>query len=252
MADTYEPWAVLADLGDLPDGVSEELAETALQVASDVLFQFTRRRYPGYRQETLRPGRSGRPGAVEVSSRLHLPFPPIVSVDAVTIGSESLPSDEWQLLDSVLIRMADTEGRPRRWPTLQRLDLPLGTPDTWSVTYTHGRRPPPGGVQAAAALARQLATAWSYDQNTAAGCRLPRRVTTISRQGVTLAVLDPFTLFADGLTGLSEVDLWVSSERFGDRTRRAGVIDIAGVAAPRWHQVHRHGQRSHRDSPPGS
>lgn len=123
--------------------------------------------------------------------------------------------------------------------------MPAGEPGTWTVEYSHGRQPPVGGVQACIALARELAIGWAANAQTSARCRLPRRVTTVSRQGVTLAVLDPLTLFADGLTGLSEVDLWVSSDRYGSDRRVGGVIDVAGRVAPRWQRAGR-GIRRHR------
>lgn len=42
-------------------------------------------------------------------------------------------------------------------------------------------------------------------------CRLPRRVQTVSRQGVTYQMVDPTDIYRDGLTGLPEVDIWIAS-----------------------------------------
>ena len=104
----------------------------------------------------------------------------------------------------------------------QRLDLADTEEDTWSITYTYGQNPPIGGIRAAAVLACELTLA--FQPETVNQCRLPKRVTSITRQGVSMAILDPLTLFADGLTGLSEVDLWVSSVAVGAKRRRASVI----------------------------
>ena len=52
-------------------------------------------------------------------------------------------------------------------------------------------------------------------------------MTSITRQGISLAVLDPLTLFVDGLTGLPEVDLWVQSVRLG-RARRSASLMVPG------------------------
>jgi hypothetical protein len=111
--------------------------------------------------------------------------------------------------------------------------------DTWSVTYTFGQDPPLGGVKAAASLGCQLALGWQPE--TVDQCRLPQRVTSYARQGVTLAVVDPLTLFADGLTGLTDVDLWVQSIMLGAARRRASVF----VPGQPKHGIRRPGQPKH-------
>lgn len=94
-----------------------------------------------------------------------------------------------------------------------------------SVTYSYGAEPPLGGIKAAAVLACQLALSADPAALRDGRCRLPKRVTTISRQGVTLAILDTFSVFADGLTGIPEVDLWISTVRYGETHRRATMSD---------------------------
>ena len=111
------------------------------------------------------------------------------------------------------------------WPCCQRLDLADSEDETWAVSYSYGVDPPIGGIRAAAALGCQLALA--FEPETIGTCRLPQRVTSLSRQGVTMAVLDPLELFADGKTGLAEVDLWVASVMLGAARRRA-VVRVPG------------------------
>ena len=119
--------------------------------------------------------------------------------------------------------MPESDSAERQgWPCCTRLDLADTEEDTWSITYTYGQNPPIGGIRAAAVLACELTLA--FQPETVNQCRLPKRVTSITRQGVSMAILDPLTLFADGLTGLSEVDLWVSSVAVGAKRRRASVI----------------------------
>lgn len=115
----------------------------------------------------------------------------------------------------------------RVWPNCQHLERPDTEEGTFSVRYLYGANPPPGGIAAAASLGCQLALSCQPDSggSGSARCRLPKRVTTITRQGVTLAVIDTFSLFKDGLTGLAEVDLWIESVRQGDKRRRASMSD---------------------------
>lgn len=91
---------------------------------------------------------------------------------------------------------------------------PMTDPDTFMVTYLRGRSAPPGGQLAAGVLACELAKMICGDK----GCKLPKRVTSISREGVTIDLLDSFsTMWDKGSTGLLVVDMWLASERIGQR-----------------------------------
>jgi hypothetical protein len=95
------------------------------------------------------------------------------------------------------------------WPACQALHLPDGDPGTWSVTYRWGWPVPVGGQLAAAVLACELAKAVAGDES----CGLPQRVQTITREGVTIGLLDPFDGLENGKTGLWAVDSWIESLR---------------------------------------
>lgn len=129
---------------------------------------------------------------------VHLPGP-VANVTAVTIGGASLDPSEYQLEGNVLYR----KGAP--WPR-QDLDRPLGESGTWSVTYTRGNPVPPGVDQLGGLLAKEFLAASSGGK-----CRLPRNVRNVARQGVTYEVYDPRDIYANGKTGLSEVDLWLAA-----------------------------------------
>lgn len=236
-AGTCSPWAELGDVCS-PCNTYEfdtTVLEQAMQAASDVLYNLTGRRWPGECQETLRPCGYGtsrshwcgcndsRSCGCARLSQIKLPGYPVTSVQLVKIDGTPVNSARYRLDDHrMLTYLSESDSAERRgWPCCQRLDRADSEDDTWSVTYTFGSAPPVGGVQAAATLACQLALA--CDPSTVNDCRLPKRVTSITRQGVTLAVLDPLTLFRDGLTGLADVDLWVQSVLRGDKTRRATV-----------------------------
>lgn len=215
-------------LTDTPETADTALIETAIQVASNVLYAFTKRRYPGTRTDTIRPTckhhNHGDCSCAQLPG-IRLPFPPIVSITEVLIDGELVPPAEYRIDGDRLVRLRDTDGTQHGWPTSQDLTLETTEPRTWSVTYVHGCDPPEGGVRACIELAEQLVKAWTPSDGS---CRLPQRVTSISRQGVSLAVLDPLTLFAEGRTGLSFPDLWIGSELHGDARRPGAVIDVAG------------------------
>lgn len=241
-ASTFEPWAQVDDLPELPEAVLEATKVDAIQMASDVLFQFTGRQWPGVGTSTLRPCAcrcSTRRGCTCAPAAIALPWRPVVAVDEVSIGGDVLDPSEYRVdNDALLVRQRDMDGRARSWPAWQDLAAPLGDDRTFGITYRHGALPPVGGVRSCIQLAEQLARAWTPDQTD--GCRLPKRVTTLSRQGVALAVLDPLTLFADGRTGLPEVDLWIGSVMHGAQRRPGAVIDVAGMGGhgrPRFRQT---------------
>jgi hypothetical protein len=92
------------------------------------------------------------------------------------------------------------------WPTCQQLELPDTQPGTFSVTYTYGADPPTPGILAAKVLAGELALAMAQLDNA-----LPQRVTSVNRQGVTVAVVDAMDFLKTGNTGLYEVDLFIKA-----------------------------------------
>jgi len=56
-----------------------------------------------------------------------------------------------------------------------------------------------------------------------ANCQLPRRMASLTRQGVTVTMLDPQTFFADGRTGLYLMDLAIRSLNPKMLARPSGV-----------------------------
>lgn len=223
-------------------GFTNAMLDAGLQVASDVLFQLTGRAWPGVCSATVRPcmDRPAVPWSVRGTgvsgcntlghcacgglSEILLPGRPIVSVTQVKIDGEVIAAARYRVDDfRSLVYLPESDSAERQgWPCCQRLDLADSETDTWSVAYTFGSAPPVGGVMAAKALGCELALAMSPE--TVGLCRLPKRITSITRQGVSLAILDPLTLFSDGLTGIPEVDLWVSSIRVGRARRPSGVV----------------------------
>lgn len=87
------------------------------------------------------------------------------------------------------------------------------------IEYTYGFAPPAGGVRAAVTLAIEAAKQAAGD----ATCRLPKRVVSVTRQGVTMAFVDPMRFLKDRLTGVPDVDLWIVSVNPYRRPERAQI-----------------------------
>ena len=161
-----------------------------------------------------------------VPTSLRLPGP-IVSMSQVFVDGAVLPATSYRVdNESLLVR---TDGA--MWPWCQNLALPTTEPGTWSITYDYGREVPIGGQIAAGVLACELAKAACRD----ASCALPQRVQTITRQGVTLAMLDPFDGIEAGRTGIWLIDSWVASIV---KPIRPGRVYSPDVPRPKWRREH--------------
>lgn len=261
---TCGPWIKPAALACTSD--DDALLEWACQLASDTLYLFSGRVYPGVCTDVVRPcaepvdtnpppsrissrsaafgwgpwswvpawgacacGLDGSYGCAP-SNQVRLPAEPVVAVTGVRIDGEVLDPSSYRVdAPGWLVRL-DGDG----WPCCQDLRLDADQPNTFEVAYLFGRPPPSTGPTLAGVLACELVAARSGDT-----CRLPRRVTQLVRQGTTIT-FDPSTVFAEGRTGISEIDLWL------------GSINPHGVREPAKVWTPRSSARAHRVGPPSS
>jgi hypothetical protein len=119
------------------------------------------------------------------------------------------------------VRLPDADGVRKGWPCCQDLALPATEPGTFEVAFFYGQEPPKAGKHAAAVLACELALACDGSDE----CRLPKRLQSITRQGVTAVVLDAFDFLNRRRTGLIEVDSFLAAYNPHGLTRRASVIN---------------------------
>lgn len=124
---------------------------------------------------------------------------PVQEVTEVVIEGIVLDPAEYRLEGDLLYRIGND------WPQ-QDLTQPLDEPGTWSVTYTRGNPPPPGTAKLVGLLAAEFLAACSGGK-----CRLPRRVKSVTRQGVSYDMVDPTDIYASGKTGIPEIDLWLTA-----------------------------------------
>jgi hypothetical protein len=209
-----------ATTDDLPTDVTTAIAalddaevQALLYVASDTLYALSGRRWRGggcTRTVTITTDcggpeqgvvrlQTGAPAARAWTSRLQLPGDwPVTAITTL---------QDWDLTTIDPDRYRLVNGRE-----LEALDPVSGRPVGWSwpevtIAYEYGAAPPVGGKNAAVVFASQLL----LGRVGAAGCRLPERVKEITRQGVSIAILDPFDFLDHGRTGLVEVDSWLAT-----------------------------------------
>lgn len=248
------PWATADDVcGPCTDySFDPIILDDALAMATDVLYELSGRRFPGSCADIVRPvgvrsalagwrrwdeanWRSSFRGDIPCSCGQRwvgcatvpaVPLAPVpitsiveVLVDGAVVDPSTYRIDDFEWLVSTT--NPDT-GVNTGWPCCQRLDLPTTELGTFSVEYTYGVMPPAMGVRAAAALGCQLAL--SCAEPNSDDCALPERVTSITRQGVSMVVIDPFDFLDDGKTGIYEVDLFLKAANPGRLARPAVVL----------------------------
>lgn len=256
-------WATTADMCPpcIDSDIDPTLLDKGLVIASEVLYNLTGRAWPGATIDKIRPvgrdcwlWRGWRGLAVDGIysgtmmpssgwlpygwtpdpslgyqgqwlSEIRLPGFPVVSVDKVTLDGVVLPVDRYRVDNRrTLVALPHPSDAWRGWPVFQRDALAVDQPGTFGVEYKWGELPPPGGVNSAAIYGCELALGMS--PKTIGACRLPKRVTTVTRAGMTMAIIDPMTIVKDGMVGLPEVDMWVASVWFGRRRRRASITAV--------------------------
>jgi hypothetical protein len=208
-------WATEADLPDtrptLPAGVSwDEL----LIVASEILWALSGRQWSGdgdceavaelRRDENRCVGWSAASVPVfGVAARDYLPRPAAQGQRAV-----KLPHDEATDVSSVTVDGAAFTNWRQQGSWLRRTDgRGWHEAATVLITYRWGKPPPAGGVRAVIKLALELGKDAAGDSS----CRLPKRVVSITRQGVSMALIDPARYLDKGKLGMPDIDQWLAS-----------------------------------------
>lgn len=129
---------------------------------------------------------------------------PVNEITEVIVDGEILPASSYTLRNGTVWR---TDGKG--WPDCND---PVADPlaensPAWTITYLRGYPVPVGGQVAAYMLTCELALALCEDDD----CSLPQRVQSITREGVTMSILDGFEGLEEGKTGIWEIDAWIKS-----------------------------------------
>ncbi len=247
---TCTPWATHEDAPSSLQAYDIDPVEVdlAFQIAGDILFQLTGRRWPGRCSDVIRPqaqwsassgpprwwpaigsrssiwgwcscNRSRETGCSRIPE-IKLPGHPVDAASiVVTIdGEEFGPDTIWRLDDGRYLVRVDGEG----WPCCQDLRADISEERTWQVAYSWGNGPDAGGIRAAALLGTQLFG--DFFPDSAEACKLPKRAVRVTRAGTTVDLTSPKDMVEQGITGIPAVDLWVASKRLGQARRRATVL----------------------------
>jgi hypothetical protein len=121
---------------------------------------------------------------------------PVGDVTAVTIDGAAVLPPVWRVDGNRLVRQDGSS-----WPQGQDLGKPNGQVNTWSVAYTRGELVPGVVNDAAGFYAYQVARSMN-----GGACVLPNRVTSITRQGVSVQTVNIADVLDKGLTGIPNVD----------------------------------------------
>lgn len=112
------------------------------------------------------------------------------------------------------------------WPRCNNLTLADTETGTWSVTASYGQPVPETGQLAIGELACELLRAMNGED-----CMLPRYVTSVARQGVSISFPDLSKL--KGRLGLRLSDLFIATFNPEGLTRRSKVYRVDGHTARR-------------------
>jgi hypothetical protein len=114
----------------------------------------------------------------------------------------------------------------------------------WLVTYVYGTKPNDQIRFAIWKMQEQFDLALAGDE----ACTLPKRITSIARQGVTMTLLDPQDFLEKGQTGIEEVDFMISVMNRGKAKARSRVFTQYNPPARRLSLV----QLDESYTPPGA
>lgn len=123
---------------------------------------------------------------------------PVASIPATGVSQDGaiVPVDAWRVDNGQWLVRTDDDC----WPLCQDYNVDSGD-GTLLVTYMQGL-PVPSVLQRAAG---ELACEWAKSC-LGQPCRLPQRIQSITRQGVTISMVDVDLLLQRGLTGIQTVD----------------------------------------------
>jgi hypothetical protein len=130
------------------------------------------------------------------------------AIDEVTIGGDVLDPSKYELRANDLVRI-DGES----FPCCQ---------DDMTITFTHGVAPPLSGVTAAAVLGCELYLACSPSGKEK--CRLPRNISSIARQGVSVIFQSLVNPRAHFRFGIWEIDIFLEAYNPTGTTARSIIL----------------------------
>lgn len=200
---------------DEEGGLSEEQRQA---IAVDVL-----RRLSGYRwsypEQTVTEEYP-----LPSSRRVFLTGRPVREIHAVRLdGSET---DNWKLYNGWQLQILRTKNRNVHPIAPQACSAQTQV----EVEYTYGMHELPPLLQRAVDVyAEEIRLAENNDPH----CKIPERVTSVTRNGISWTLLDPQEFMSDGRTGIYEVDMALRVYNPGRAKARARIFTASNPPARR-------------------
>ena len=126
---------------------------------------------------------------------------PVAAVSGVSVDGDMVPVDSWRVDNGRWLVRTDGDC----WPECQDYNVDSGE-GTFFVTYQVGIPVPSVVAQAAGELACEWAKSCQGQP-----CRLPQRVQSVTRQGVSVSMVPIDVLLSHGFTGIETVDQVIRS-----------------------------------------
>lgn len=213
-----QDWVTLVEMGDCGCSAAPNptTVQNSISAASETLYILSGRQYPGLCDVEIRPCGDGcncnfDDCGCNRLSRAFIGYD-VASIGEVDVAGVVLDPEDYRLESPYIVRLDGGN-----WPCCQNMAGQPGDEDTFTVTALVGQAPSRIGIDAARALASELVRSCTPGE----ACALPERVTSITRQGVSMAILDPLDFLTDGRTGIYAVDLFLSTVNPNGLTRRS-------------------------------
>lgn len=225
------------------DAEGQQRLEDAITSSSELLYALSGRKFPGELEATVRPfpksptlgGRNrniiwpgntwgvcwGYPHMIcEAPTQLGLGRTPLNEIIEVVINGEVFDPINYRIEDQKWLVRTDCCA----WPMCGC------SCDDFTISFKFGEGPPQLGTDAALILSAEM-----YRFMTPGGknCRLPSRVTSIVRQGVSIALIDPMDFMKSGLTGIYQIDMFLMAYNPGKQIKKPTVFSPDVVNAGR-------------------
>ena len=144
---------------------------------------------------------------------------PVHQVFSLKADGVEIPRDSYSLRNnSYLVK----KGRNGYWDFCSTHEF--------EVTYEYGANPPIAGIEAAIDLGNEMILAFDGSDL----CKLPQRITSMTRQGISINVADPEEYFADGRVGIYSVDMFIKAYN-PSKAKKKSKVFVPG--APRQERV---------------
>lgn len=195
-----------------------------IEAASWLLYKLTAEKYPGTSTTTecygsevhtpisVRPtilnGNIYNMASGDYNRKLYLRHKPAIRINSIYNNGLLVPSGSYQLRNNAFL----VQSNKTSWN--------LSPVNEYCINYDHGLNPPQAGKNAAKLLADEFIL---YNTKPSQ-CKLPERVTSVSRQQVSFAILDPHTFLNEGKVGIYLVDLFIAAANPNQAKKKPRVI----------------------------